>query len=203
MTPDHFNNTNNLFVIFPAGAGGNHLANMLSMHPAFSPRFESTYYESTMRRCYANLLLGRVTDNAHFGVFQNLQDVTFNKFKDSHIKPDTINIWCSHFDEYFFCGETVKRLQNKKYVLFSYPCPGTVAYTRVKKSIYHFGDLRGDEYMYSLQITIDTDLFFSDSSYNYVFDIIEKNTGIELPECCKTMHKFWVKKMKRLWMSKI
>ena len=90
MSPEIFNQYKNLFLLFSPGCGGNHLANMLSLHPAFEPRFKSDDYEKEVYRKYIEYFDMRGRQDcipvAHFSDLENLRVEFINKHKDTILK---------------------------------------------------------------------------------------------------------------------
>lgn len=136
----------NLFLIFPPGTGGNHLANMLSLHPLFSPRFtntdqikknlkfdtsdvrfSATTYNDQMQEFYSICFDKNTKDDgstvAHFSDLENLQVSKIKEFKDSIVSSDGIYIFCSHAVEYCIGNRSglLNPFLNRKFCVLSRP----------------------------------------------------------------------------------
>lgn len=97
----------NLFVIFPPGGGGNHLANIVSTSPRFVTRFTPEVYEDSNRH-KTHPIGGK--DNFYYDEesLKNLQE--------------TSNVFCSHFAEYLVSKNLAERfLSNRKFLMVEFP----------------------------------------------------------------------------------
>ena len=47
--------------------------------------------------------------------------------------------------------------------------------------------------------SIDTDLFYSIEGYDYLYETIKTNLGIELPESCREMHTQYINYAQKLF----
>jgi hypothetical protein len=109
----------NLFVIFPPGLGGNHLANILSLDPKFSKRFDVDRYDQ--RR-----------PNAHHAYMQNLDCVYVEKNLET-LKNQN-NVFCGHLVEYM----TMKlqgltdHFKDKVFFMIQMPQKTETAYKRLE-----------------------------------------------------------------------
>ena len=113
----------NLFLIFPPGTGGNHLANMLSMNRSFSPRFTDIpkkskaavpnltainsheEYVDVMLKSYQfyfdiNSIKNKIPSIAHFSDLENLQPQILKKFSTKILNSTGTYIFCAHSNEY-------------------------------------------------------------------------------------------------------
>ena len=97
----------NLFVIFPPAAGGNHLANIISTSPRFATRFSQEVYEDGNRHKTHPIGGGKNFYYDDAGLI-NLQE--------------TNNVFCSHFAEYMSCKDQVEKyLPNRKFLIVAFP----------------------------------------------------------------------------------
>jgi hypothetical protein len=97
----------NLFVIFPPAAGGNHLANIVSISPKFATRFAPEVYEDSNRH----------KTHPGGGGKNFYHDETSLKLLQS-----TSNVFCSHFAEYMSARALVEKyLQNRKFLIVEFP----------------------------------------------------------------------------------
>ena len=79
-------NQENLFIIFPAGVGGNHLANILSLSEQYATRFNADGYDGANRH------------TAHHAAARNLQIESLRPDLD-HLHTQS-NVFCGHWMEY-------------------------------------------------------------------------------------------------------
>lgn len=132
MSPEIYNQAKNVFLIFPPGCGGNHLANMLSFHPDFEPRYKTDgdYVSEIIESYKKQLLPKRVKqfwkgDSAvHFSELENLQPDYFERYKDNIVNSDKKYLFCSHVYEYYNARKTIpliSKLKNKIFLLFTCP----------------------------------------------------------------------------------
>jgi hypothetical protein len=132
MSPEIYNQAKNIFLIFPPGCGGNHLANMLSLHPDFEPRYKTDgdYVSEIIESYKKQLLPKRVKqfwkgDSAvHFSELENLQPDHFERYKDNVVNSDKKYLFCSHAYEYYNARKTIpliSKLKNKIFLLFTCP----------------------------------------------------------------------------------
>ena len=217
MLPDY----KNLFLIFPFGCGGNHLANMLSMTPFFTKRFISTNYLLDMYQMYTQE--DRIVH--HHSDLQNLQQKELALYGDRYLNSELKNIWCSHVDEYIHATRAkhnnpiLSKVDKKVYCLFTFPTVGSLAFDRMyygpweKRTKENPMFIEPPKY-YTIEqfcnpiipnfdekinpenvFTMDSEKFFL--SYDYLSTTILDNLEIELPEICRLFHHLWLEKQKR------
>lgn len=213
MDQEILNTYKNLFLVFPPGCGGNHLANMISLTPGFTPRKVCNNYMLEMYEEYANKdkLLA-----VHFSDLQNLQPTTIKKYGERYVKSDLRNIWVSHYSEYLFMNYDktlpIRTLPEKIFCLFSSPSEGSLAFKRMilgpwakikeiePPECYTPEVFCNNTHRFSEKIdikrvfTIDTERFFL--SYDYLSTTLYDNLEIELPEICRLLHHTWLEHVK-------
>ena len=220
MTPKIFNESKNLFLIFPPGCGGNHLANLLCTHPSFAPRYSHTDYVNDLQLKYKHFFGSKVSKGefgctAHFSDLENLQREHLNKFQDKIINQSKPYIFCSHAAEYLIGNQEgiLNSYDKKIFCLFSNPSGSNkLVNHRMRTGAWFLGEpddiiFRGtlvkDLYVketFSKKgnidpdkiFTLDTDLYYDLNGYTYIFNIIKDNLGIELPDFCETMHRQYI-----------
>jgi hypothetical protein len=136
----------NLFLIFPPGTGGNHMANMLSMKRSFSPRFTEIpkkskaavpditsvnshkEYVDVMLKSYQfhfdkNPISDKILSPAHFSDLENLQNNSLEKFKTKILNSTGTYIFCAHAVEYAISKykKCLEDFNNNIYCVFSLP----------------------------------------------------------------------------------
>jgi hypothetical protein len=225
MTPDLLATAKNLFLIFPPGCGGNHLANMLSMNPLFSQRFIGIAYQNRMLHRYRNKFKNNSTrvDIAHFGYLENLHTPQIEANKKIIENNTTINIWCSHYDEYFNNQSKLTIHSDRIIGIMSYPTPYSIPHTRMRDGPWAAGVIATHDELYEYSVAgilypkvrakrmpyisdisssnhifnINTDIFFTQAGYNYLNNILISQMGCRLSEKCSEMHELWVESMIR------
>lgn len=94
----------NLFVIFPIGAGGNHLANLLSLSTKYERQVDFAHYADLS------------TTTAHFSDALNLTNLT-DRICDLRNQS---NVFCSHLAEYIWHQDLVKQnFQRRKFLIIN------------------------------------------------------------------------------------
>lgn len=220
MTPDIFKQSKNLFLVFPPGCGGNHVANMLSMTPDFEPRYTHNNYYADMIHQYEKFFSYVPRDSmgctAHFSDLENLQKEQLVKYTEKIVNSKKPYIFCSHSIEYL-TGVTTKTIEpfgNRFICLFSKPTGANkLVNHRMRNRPWYFGETDEQTYLttsasklYDMDtfvkysdikrdkiLTIDTDKFYSIDGYDYIYEIFKINLGVELPEICRTMHTQYIR----------
>jgi hypothetical protein len=216
MTPDIFRQSKSMFLIFPPGCGGNHLSNLLSMHPHFAPRYTHAEYYINMQDKYKTFFCTELKDTiAHFSDLQNLQPKLLTTFTSKILGQDKPYIFCSHTVEYYIADKTqlIKPFTDRIFCLFSYPTGiNELVHNRMMTGAWRHGEsvpyfehvkmnlfYRKDIFAKKCNInpnnifTLDTDIFYTIRGYDYLHDIIKTNLGIELPIACKKLHSRYLK----------
>lgn len=165
MSPEVFSNAKNLFLIFPPGCGGNHLANLLSLCPEFEPRYENDYYTDSMIKRYQTkfkyssaMIKGNLGGTmAHFSYLENLQQHVLLKHKDWLINNQKINILCSHLYEYLLMHEVglLDYLDNRIFCIFSFPEKDSLAHKRLYNGAWFNGETSAfpeSEFQYTKEV---------------------------------------------------
>jgi len=225
MTPDICTTAKNLFLIFPPGCGGNHLANMISMNPLFSQRFIGIAYQNRMLYRYRKKFKnnGTQTDIAHFGYLENLHTPEIKANKKIIENNTTINIWCSHYDEYFNNQSKLTMYTDRIIGMMSYPTSDTIPHSRMTNGPWARGVVNTHDELYEYSsdgilypkhklnrtsyisdisspdhiFNINTDVFFTHAGYNYLNNILISQLGCSLPATCNEIHELWVESMIR------
>lgn len=219
MSPELFKQSKNLFLVFPPGCGGNHVANMLSMNPAFEPRYtHDNYYESMVyqyEKFFADGPQESAGCTAHFSDLENLQKEELAEYTQKILNSERPYIFCSHAIEYLV-GVTTKAINpftDRIICLFTKPTGSNklVNYRMRNRPWYH-GEPDDQPYLTTMasklytidtfskfsdidkdkMFIIDTDRFYSIDGYDYICEIFKTNLGIELPEVCRTMHTQYI-----------
>lgn len=227
MTPDIFKQSKNLFLIFPPGCGGNHVANLLSMTPEFEPRYtHDNYYENMIRNYDEFFGTGpqdKIGCTAHFASdLENLQKKELNEFESKVVKTEKPYIFCSHAIEFLYTNmdDTLKPYERKIFCLFSVPSGSNgLIRSRAINGPWREGELNTGSYkdipiplLYEKEtfiseskidpnaiFTIDTDQYYSIEGYDYLCETLKTNLGVELPEVCRKMHTQYIEYGKELF----
>lgn len=139
-----------IFVIFPPGAGGNHLANLLARSPKIANRnFKSNgntllyeYYKTQLEHMTHDVTEYPTHDDDNIVSIQNLSNILNYSEKLKHVK-DTV-VFCSHVFEFGqFAGNRVHSnflLSKTGYILFSYPNTESLIYKRHRFGKWYLGE---------------------------------------------------------------
>lgn len=131
--------TKNLFLIYPPGTGGTHFANLLSMNPEFTPRFDTSgVYADVLFEKYKDEFSTHRRVNAHFSPILNL--VGGVEYATSLLHIPSINIILSHGFEFKNNGNYFINLPKLSYILFTYPSKNSIAYERLYETPLIYGD---------------------------------------------------------------
>ena len=142
----------NLFILYPGGCGGNHLANLISTDSKFTQRFLSdNYYEELLGKYqskyktkylgpYKNHLIsiGQKEVNGvifHFSEFNNLDQLKDTEQVKLLLENKTINIFNGHEHCYYDIEKeykTVRIMPDPLWIMISFPKENTVPYNRIK-----------------------------------------------------------------------
>ena len=222
MTLEKLESAKHLFLIFPAGCGGNHLANMLSMDPLFAPRYQvnPNRYVSNMVKNYVNKFSARkdgLTAVAHFSALENLQPDLLEAETQNILDSEGIYIFCSHAFEFTILNrrKQLEQFNNKIFCLFSIP----TGENKLVKSRMDIGPWSKGEHVDQVVeggkmkvsdfydpktfcrsnlvskdqiVLIDTDRFYSIEGYDYIHDLIYENFRITLHPFCRDLHTMYI-----------
>ena len=136
------------------------------------------------------------------------------EFESKIINSKKPYIFCSHALEYIHTnsGDLLKPYDRRIFCLFSVPDGSNkLIYNRAITGPWAMGELTVNYQPYTIKqlytkepfaeenninpdfiFTIDTDLFYSIQGYDYLYDTIKTNLGIELPESCRKMHTQYI-----------
>ena len=183
----------NLFVIFPPGAGGNHLANIISVGNRFSSRFYVGNYKN---------LVG----NAHVSNIKNLQidQATIDQLKT------TSNVLCGHLAEYLWAQDLVCQLPNRKYLVLEF---GSTLSDVVRNRMIKLYPAYQDNYFvqeiatlysqrYVEQILGETDFFRLDVNVLFQEDVSDLLTSIE-QDLDLNLDRFEIQELHNKWLLTI
>ena len=225
MSSVTFQQAKSMFLIFPPGCGGNHLANLLSMHPHFAPRYTHAEYYRNMQDKYKTFFGSRKEDTiAHFSDLQNLQSEVLKNLTSKILAQDKPYVFCSHGVEYSIADTTqlIKPFTDRIFCLFSYPTGmNELVHKRMMTGTWRNGEpppnfehvtnllYRKDIFAKKNKIdpnnifTLDTDIFYTIKGYDYLHDTIKTNLGIELPSACRGMHSRYLKHSYTVFMETV
>lgn len=208
MTPNDYKNVKNVFLIHPPGAGGNHLANMLSLHEDFEPRFDSNEYESEMISKYESVLDLRHGDfPVHFSDLENLQDSQLKLHFNKIINSEKRYIFCAHDYEYRYADHgfpEFNTIRNRLCIVFKPPVTNKLSVERVYNGYWsslNSLNLQNYNVDYIMNIprvktdyvmAFDTDKFFSHEGFDYAQATLFEHLGIQLPEIGRKLHSLYI-----------
>lgn len=185
-----------LFVIFPPGAGGNHLANIISTSPRFATKNSNLdYYNNKTTPTVHSISVGKT-------LFSEPQLRSIANISSVH---------SSHFAAYMWCKSQVEQiLSNRKYIVMEfsqehrnnfflqrvsslYPAyndPYLIDEMATWYSIEYFSKITGEQDL----TKIDVDLLFTDDSSKMV-DYLNSQLGLDLVyKTVDKLHQQWLEK---------
>lgn len=115
----------NLFILYPPGLGGNHLANMLSLSNNYVTRFDLNRYDSPIK--HANVNAHHFSDVPQF----NIDIISKNLDRLSTQN----NVFAGHWLAYhiFQNSGLLKHFTNRRYLTIQIPEQKTQAFVRLQK----------------------------------------------------------------------
>jgi hypothetical protein len=213
MTPETFNDAKHIFLIFPPGCGGNHLANLLSLHDEIENRFDSDNYIDEMLNRY-RVKYSKIGDSlhsppAHFSDLENLQPVELQKYTPKILESKHRYVFCCHASEYWVRtkDKSLSPFKDQIIVLFSDPTENRILKIRSRAGPWSKGepmDYRNNSYTSELfcskykidsskVVEFNSDIYYTLSGFDYIQSIVKEHFGIELPEIARTMHDIYMK----------
>jgi hypothetical protein len=210
MNNNFLDGCKNLFIVFPAGAGGNHLANLISTLPQFRSVNDSDAI-SRLSELYTDFFFKGNGINVHFSRLQNLQPDILIDNKDRLLSNHNINVFCAHARElsHTFNNGAMDQFTDRRFILISHPIYNTIALSRMKNGPWSMGDpSKPEEYEIdsffkkvsnspksglfdkNQILTIDGDVFFTNDGMDHIIERLSPHLG-EFPNACRMMHEFW------------
>lgn len=221
MTPEVFNKSKNLFIAFTGGAGGNHVANMLSLCPEFSPRFQHKHYKEILIHSYQRATREKINANAHFYQYFNGIENT-SGFKNEEQRTFLLNnqhrnILIGHFHQWVEVFEKglERDFNNVIWMIFTMPSLNSLGGKRLLNKGYGFPDPKKYNIPFvpnfnkspivtkDTAFLFDTDILFTDQGSQYLRECVATYFGIELPVEADLLHREWISWMKDLDTSSV
>jgi hypothetical protein len=212
----------NLFILYPGGCGGNHLANLISTNSKFTPRFKSDNYLEDLYADYKSkvdeIYYGPKTNHLdsikgllfHFAEYNNLDQLKDEEQVKILLENDTINIFNGHehcYAEIDIDYKNLSRIPDAFWIMISYPKENTVPYNRI--NLYGFTPNK-ERYMFpfypswnSIEVNhnngliLESELIFTEYGSQYIRESL-KPLDIELPPIADTLHSMWYNKIKEV-----
>jgi len=96
-----------IIVIYPPGTGGHHIANLISLDPAFNKRCDTDEYNEQIV-------------NTHFK-----NSIPYQLLEENIINSSGVNVWSGHLGEWLWAEDAINRfLWDPKYLIIEmYPFP--------------------------------------------------------------------------------
>lgn len=183
----------NIFVIYPPGAGGNHIANMLSTDRRFQFRANVQDY------------VNHEHNNAHVTKIKNL-----NRLHVEKISSLENHVLCGHWAEFYWLlnDGIVEKFPNRQIVIVKFPKQSSIAYHRFLKQNNVNSEylIQEQTSLYTTKIVqstfgefdifeIDSDMIFNTSLDNFFkFTDQEMNLSLDINQC-NQMHRVWFYKI--------
>lgn len=216
----------NLFILYPGGCGGNHLANLISTDSKFTPRYSSSNYNEYLLKQYQSKhnehYFGPInnptsigTDEVkglifHFSEYNNLDQLKDEEQVKILLKNDTINIFNGHehcYAEIDIDYKNLSRMPDAFWIMISYPKENTVPYNRINlygftpnKERYTFPfypSWNSIEVNHNNGLILESELIFTEYGSQYIRESL-KPLDIDLPPIADTLHEMWYNKIKEV-----
>lgn len=139
----NFATAKTVFVTHPAGCGGNHFANLLSLTDFFEPRFTSDNYHNDVLFKYKQKFVNSLNyfssfPVAHIGDLFNIStaEKDFQLYQDKIMNSQKKYLFCTLPDEYAICTRMEnhfiqsEQLSNRVFFFFSFPIDNKYALDR-------------------------------------------------------------------------
>ena len=204
-----------LCVMFPGGAGGNHISNLISTIDIFEKMFPSKNYIDDIVDRYENIYKKYIGNRrnkmfaihgtkVHFTEYNNLEHLKVSEEKEKILKSKRKNILMGHahcFYEAINITKTFIDASECCWLVMSVPSETSLAGQSSLQG--EFGLLSKKDYMLPTALgsvklsendgfVLDTDLFISNFGWEHLNETLISNLGIELNPKTKRMHEFWV-----------
>jgi hypothetical protein len=218
-----FEKTKSLFIIYPPSTGGNHVANLISLHPSFNPRYQWDRYEETMLANYRKMYFERhmhtpKSANAHFNHTQNIKNINEYSLEDKwvfdQLPNGKKNVFMGHYTNYanLVYNNGVNLFRPYVSLVMTDPEVNSIPYIRNKLSGFDESSYC-DATNYNIPCTVklpgttleaelateeNSFLFksedlFTEDGYKNLSAALHKNIGIELDEKYDKLHQYWYK----------
>ena len=139
-----FDEIKNVFVIYPPSCGGNHIANLISLHPSFNPKYVWDNYEKTMLSRYMDICATKhfhspKSLNVHFDSFQkhvNDYDYENDKWLLDVLNNGKKNVFTGHYTNFhnLYVNKFLHKLKNYVGIVLTEPSENSIPYLRNKIS---------------------------------------------------------------------
>lgn len=217
----------NLFIVYPGGCGGNHLANIISTNSKFTPLFDSENYHNDLLVKYKEVFQTVPTKGyqhtgtphvhhfkSHFSKHTNLEQLHDELMFNQLCENKTVNILMGH-EHCFEQAEVKLRLISKVpdpfWLVLNFPKIDSIPYNRIKlygltprpeRYTFPFNCTmyKGNVYASSNlenSILIETEELFTDYGVDYVREKLYK-LDIEIPSIADELHKLWFNKLQEI-----
>lgn len=130
----------NLFVIYPPACGGNHIANLISLHPTFNPKYVwENDYEESMYFNYISMHAGRKDHshnslNVHFDINQkHINDYPSDDiWLEQILSNDKKNVFTGHYTNFhnLFSNNLLDKFAPYFGIILSEPEVGSIPFKR-------------------------------------------------------------------------
>jgi hypothetical protein len=213
-----FDKIKNLFVVYPPSCAGTHLGNLLSLHPAFNPKYNwDGNYEQRMIENYIHTHAHRKfhsprSCNVHFDPLQkNIND--FDKddpWLNEMLSNDKKNVFTGHFTNFhnMFVNTFLRKYKPYAAMILTEPKVGSIAYIRNQLNGFEETNpyknyqipckfpspspVDGLDFITEENgFLLDTDEFFTKDGFKLLNEKLQENLGITLDEKYEPIHHCW------------
>ena len=162
------------FISYPAGAGGAHLANVISLEPTFSPKNSHLSKEEFLN--YLNFFYSSENNNQHIDNHKIVNDKSWKEELPSIIDKFSNSVHLGHAASFHWAN--MKIFKNKKYICLTFNTEESLKLLRDREfKIFKTDTLKNRYYLEELR--------FFYSSVTHEINIQEKNVlKIEISELC-------------------
>lgn len=141
-----------VFIVFPPGAGGNHLKNIVVS-------------------CYQNvdisLLYGNYKKTVHANIGLNLQ---YNQIENAVLHPNQVHVLHGHFGEVMSFQQQVRSLDNKKFIILSPDTPNDRQLLNARRRLLGYKDATVGDYFDGEQVFL-----YEPFMYHWYFQVPMEN----------------------------
>jgi hypothetical protein len=214
-----FEEIKNVFVIYPPSCGGNHIANLISLHPAFNPKYVWDNYEQTMLVKYIDIYVTKnyhspKSLNVHFDSFQkHINDYEENdEWLSDILSNGKKNVFTGHYTNFhnLFANKRLHQFKNYVGIVLTEPSIDSIPYRRNQLA----GFNEENEYKnYQLPIKfpttatipeytfitesngiyINTEEFFTPNGFRMLNAKLLEKFGFSIDSKHQNLHDYWYK----------
>jgi hypothetical protein len=215
----NFDDIKNIFVIYPPSCGGNHIANLISLHPAFNPKYVWDDYEETMLLKYIDIYATKHMHspkslNVHFDSFQkHINDYTDNdEWLLEVLNNGKKNVFTGHYTNFhnLFVNSLLYKFKNYVGIVLTEPSENSIPYLRNKLTEFNESNeyknyqlpmkfpttatVSGHDFITEGNgLILDTEEFFTPQGFSILNAKLLEKFGFSLDSKHQKLHEYWYK----------